>query len=496
MSQPQPEPTGPDTAGPHTPGAGTAATGTVEPRRRLHPLTPLLRGARSFAVVVAAISLQGFAQLGLQRGAIAVLIAVLGALVISWFSWLFTGYHIVNRELRVHEGLLWRRSRAIALERLQTVEVVRPLLARLTGLAELRLEVVGAAKTEAPLAFLTVAQAKALQDRLLSLSGRHQTAAETAGPLPGAAAATDTLSGATLHRVRPRDLLLAQLLTPQALFVPVALIGPLAAFLLSPDFTLVGIAGAAFAAIGVALQPVRRVIADYGFAISTANGGLRLRHGLLETRSRTVPVGRVQALAVTWPLLWRPMGWLQCQIDVAGQTGAGDETAAGGTLLPVAEPTVARTVIAQVLPQVDVAELPLRPVARQARLRAPLSYRVLAAGLSERVFAVRYGLLTRRLALAPYERIQSVRLTQGPWQRALGLASVHADTAGGGILATADHRDLNEAHWLAAELTERARRARAADQRDRDGQPDVPDQTHGPGRSQPAASSADVDQAL
>ena len=76
--------------------------------------------------------------------------------VVSWYN---TGYHIVGRELRVYEGLLWRRTRAIPLERLQAVEVVRPLLAQLTGLAELRLEVVGGGKTEAPLAYLTVADA-------------------------------------------------------------------------------------------------------------------------------------------------------------------------------------------------------------------------------------------------------------------------------------------------------------------------------------------------
>ncbi len=36
--------------------------------------------------------------------------------------------------------------------------MVRPLLAQLTGLAELRLEVVGGGKTEAPLAYLSLAE--------------------------------------------------------------------------------------------------------------------------------------------------------------------------------------------------------------------------------------------------------------------------------------------------------------------------------------------------
>ncbi|HEX6077416.1 MAG TPA: PH domain-containing protein [Micromonosporaceae bacterium] len=432
-----------------------------EPRRRLHPLTPLLRGLRTFTVVVAAISLQGFAQLGLIRGGFAVLLAVLGALVLSWVSWWFTGYQVVNRELRVYEGLVWRRSRAIALERLQSVEVVRPLLARLTGLAELRLEVVGAAKTEAPLAFLTVAQAYQLRDRLLRLSTGDGT-----GDEPAASAVTQPDGWPTervLHRVAQRDLLGSQLLTPQAMVVPFALAASVFSFSVNPDLSLVGIIGAVTATVGVALQPVRRVVADYGFTVASSPSGLRLRHGLLETRSQTVPPGRVQALAVTWPLLWRPMSWLRIRIDVAGYTGGDGELSGGGTLLPVADPGTAKRVIGQVLPGVDVAGLPLVAVPRRARFRVPLRYRVLAAGLGEDVFAVRSGLLTRELALVPYVRIQSVRIVQGPWQRGLGLASVHADTAGGSVAAVAQHRELAEARQLAAELTDRARRARGAE---------------------------------
>jgi putative membrane protein len=424
----------------------------------LHPLTPLLRGLRTFTVVVAAISLQGFAQLGLRRGGFAVLLAVLGALALSWVSWWFTGYQVVNRELRVYEGLVWRRSRAIALERLQSVEVVRPVMARLAGLAELRLEVVGAAKTEAPLAFLTVAQAYHLRDRLLRLStGTGDDTVTAAVPPPVGWPAEQVL-----HRVAPKDLLGSQLLTPQAMLVPFALAASVFSFAVNPDLSLVGIIGAITATVGVALQPVRRVVADHGFTIASAASGLRLRHGLLETRSQTVPPGRVQALAVTWPLLWRPMSWLRIRIDVAGYTGDGEQSG-GGTLLPVADPATAKQVIWQVLPGVDVASLPLVAVPRRARFRVPLRHRVFAAGLGDDVFAVRSGLLTRELVLVPYARIQSVRLVQGPWQRGLGLASVHADTAGGSIAAVAQHRDLPEARQLAAELTERARLARGAE---------------------------------
>src|SRR5690606_13007121 len=114
-----------------------------EPRRRLHPLSPLLRGFRYALLAVAAISWQGYRNLGPERWAMAV--AGVAVLVLLWsvVSYLVTGYHVVGRELRVYEGILFRRTRAIPVERLQSVELVQPVLARIFGLAELRLEVVG-----------------------------------------------------------------------------------------------------------------------------------------------------------------------------------------------------------------------------------------------------------------------------------------------------------------------------------------------------------------
>ncbi|HET6213740.1 MAG TPA: PH domain-containing protein, partial [Micromonosporaceae bacterium] len=81
------------------------------------------------------------------------------------------------------------------------------------------------------------------------------------------------------------------------------------------------------------------------------------------------------------------------------------------------------------------------------------------AGLTDLVLVTRDGLLTRELVIVPYARIQSVRVVQGPIQRRLRLASVHADTAGA-LHAVAHHRDQAEAWQLAAVLADRAHAAR------------------------------------
>ncbi|WP_091652465.1 PH domain-containing protein [Micromonospora pallida] len=431
----------------------------------MHPLSPALHGAKSLVVVIAGLSWSTLSRVGFGTFAVLATVLALGATVLAVVSWYNTGYHVVGRELRVYEGLVWRRTRAIPLERLQAVEVVRPLLAQLTGLAELRLEVVGGGKTEAPLAFLSVADATALRTRLLDLAGR----APTGAPEPATTTGTGTTgtgttaavpSGRPLHSVGNRDLLVSQLLTPQAFMLPVGVAFVVVQFLSEDSWSFIAVASTVTAMAGVLLQPIRRVLDDWNFRLDRDSDRLRIRNGLLETRAQTVPINRVQAVGVTWPLLWRTKGWLRLRLEVAGYSAAEpDDRNRPDRLLPVGDLATGEMITAEVLPGVAVSALPLTAPPPQARWLRPLSSRALGAGLADRVFAVRSGLLTRQLAIVPYARIQSVRVVQGPVQRRLGLATVHADTAGGAG-AAALHRDVAEAWALAAELTARSRAAR------------------------------------
>jgi putative membrane protein len=72
----------------------------------------------------------------------------------------------------------------------------------------------------------------------------------------------------------------------------------------------------------------------------------------------------------------------------------------------------------------------------------------------------RAGLFARRTDLVPLARVQSLRLTQGPFQRRLRLASVHADSPVGLVNAQGLHREPAEARRLVQEGVERAREAR------------------------------------
>jgi putative membrane protein len=427
-----------------------AAQQRVEPRHRLNPVTPLLRGLRILVVVIGLFSWQGYQELGPSRWALSAAGVLVAALAVAAVSWWTTGYQILGRELRISEGLLWRRTRAIPLERLQTVDVVRPLLARLTGVAELRLEVVGAARAEAPLAYLSLPVASRLREHLLELAGAR-----------GRVQPGERPTGRPVHSVRNGRVLVAQLLTPYTWFVPVALGVTFLPYRQQPlTLNLVAIGSMLTAVIGVLQVPVRRVLDEWDFRIGEDEAGLRLRHGLLSTRSQTVPRQRVQAVGVTWPLMWRPMGWLKARMDVAG-FGAHDREANmyGGALLPVADGDTAREVLTEVL-GVDLLTLPVTPAPNRAIWLAPLRYKLLAVGHDRQMVYARDGWLVRRLVIAPLARAQSIRVVQGPVQRLLRLADVHVDTAGR-LHVVGEHRDVDEAYALAATLASAARAARS-----------------------------------
>ncbi len=463
-----PEPaTGQATPAPRTPdpapAPGVPASGgplTIA-RQRLHPLSPVLKSVRTLIIVVAAVSWRGLQNLGTKNYALAVLGLLVLVLLYSAVAWRFTGYEVVGRELRIHEGVLFRRTRAVPLERLQSIEVVQPVLARLAGLAELRLDVAGAAKSEAPLAFLPLAEATALRGRLLALTARTPAPA-----VPTGQPAAEQPEEPDIHRVDDSDVVVSQFLTPPVMFTPLAVLYIVGQLMLNSDFGIFAIASMATAVAGTIGAPVMRILNFWNFRLGrTDDGRLRIRHGLLETRSQHVAPRRIQSLTVTWPLLWRGKGWLRVTLAVAGQSSAVNadgqpSRAETDRLLPVATLATARALVPLAVPGIDIGALPLSPVPDRAAWLAPLRYRVLAAGLTDAGFAAVDGLTTRRLTVVPYARVQSVRVVQGPWQRRLDLATVYVDVAGA-TPAAAVHRPLAEAFSWADELTERARAARA-----------------------------------
>ncbi|MGW4563684.1 PH domain-containing protein [Streptomyces sp. NPDC004561] len=432
--------------------------------RRLHPVTPFRRAWAPVAV------LAGWAghdpngaqeQLTRLTGAmlllgLAVLVPVAG--LYGFLSWWFTHFAVTDTELRIRSGLLFRRTAHIRLERIQAVDVSRPLLARVAGVAKLRIDVVGADKKD-ELSFLGEREARALRAELL---------ARAAGFTPETAREVGEAPAQELLRVPPRALVCSLLLTG-------ATWGSLCAALVVPSVlwfathNLWTVAATALPLIGAAgASSAGRFVTEFDWTVSTSPDGLRIDHGLLDHAHETVPPGRIQTVRIVEPVLWRwwksprtdgagsGRGWVRVELDVAGS--------ANSVLIPVAPRAVAESLVARVLPGVTVPQELSRPP-RRARWCLPVWWRGHRLAVTDTVFATRQGLLRRRLSLVPHAKVQSVRLAQGPWKRCWGLADVHVDT-GADKTVTARLRDAVEAARLLHEQADRSRTGR------RDARPD------------------------
>lgn len=475
----QPRPQGPDEAdqwpapsiAPVPIGPGMASVAPVEiPKRRLHPLTPLLESFRLLIAVVLASSWQMFLQENIRAGVvIAILAGTFGALS-GLLSWLFTGYRVVGGELQITEGVLIRKSRTLPLERLQGIEVAQPIRARVFGLAQLRIEVAGASETEAPLSYLKLGEARELRRQLLALSGRpgpaaaetHQAAPEGGEEATARVGAARLVAGTALESLPPT-------------LIAVGILVGLGA-VLNSMLNFYGVESEIWQAAGVpflfglltsVFQTGAGILRNWGFTLSRAEGRLRVERGLTEKHSNIVPLGRITAVGVEAPVLWRFKGWRRVQVSTASIAQQGAEgVVRGSALLPVGTVAEAELVAGTALPGIawpSVTATLSRPP-RRAGWRTPLTWRLRGAGLGEDVFAVRYGLVKTTTVAVPYARIQQVEVTQGPLQRAQRLATVRARIAGSASHdAVALHRDAAEAVAMAAELRARADTAAAAE---------------------------------
>ena len=340
---------------------------------RLHPLTPVARIGRivpAFVLLLVVSSFHSSADSSsVQRDYLVVF--ALASVVFGYVHWLVTRWRIEGDTLRIETGLVRRDSRRLPLGRIQAVDIVRPFLARMLGLSELRIRLAGSGSSDGRLAFLSDIQANELRFVLLSRHHEPVKARTVGDESPMATLTVGRLLGSVLLSL-VTIVLVATIVSLVVLdqFEPRsagALAGALAVYLL-------GFAGIAW----------RRLSGEYGFVAAEGPEGVSIRRGLFQTVSETIPYGRIQAVRQVEPWLWRPLGWCRLEVDIAGATSRNQRGEGSGVvrkaLLPVgsqadswhliarlargARPTTHRA--APVCPRQGSPQLPL-PVGRPRR---------------------------------------------------------------------------------------------------------------------------------
>lgn len=465
---------------------------------RLHPATPLLRGGIGLVAVLLYVAgnlrerlvawLFGLPDVGgdpvdeigrhhLVGPATLIVLAILVVGIgLFWLSWRASEFRIDGDDVTVRYGVLLRRTRTAKLDRIQGVTLSRPLLARLVGAARVELDVAGQ-NANVRLEYLANGAAEQLRrDVLLLASGRRERErAEPGDEQGGEELAVLTEAGRPVLTVTGGraigSVLLSETVVVLVLLVAVVL----------PILVAVGVGPAATVSfvpvmIGSVTVLVRRIGRNLRFRVVATPDGVRIASGVVSTSTEAVPPGRVHALHIEQPLLWRPAGWWRISVNRAGHAAGRRNTESERSLAPVATLAEVLDLVPLLVPDLEgrhdvlLAGLVGRgdgedftPAPRRARWLRPLAWRRTGFRLTDASVLARSGFLHRELVVVPDARMQSVSLRQGPFERLLRVATVHPHVVSGPVTTRLRLVDVDRAELLFTELAQIGVGARRVD---------------------------------
>ncbi len=482
---------------------------TLAPRR-LHPGTLIIRFLKQIPEFVVGLPAL-FAVTSDARMANVLLLAGVGALfafAVALLTWLRFRYSVGEREIVIESGVFQRQRRVIPFDRIQDIDIEQRLLARLLGLARVRIETGGSSRNEGSLDAIALADAHRLRELIRRSSPRESAAADS-----GAVEAAEPV----LFTMDLRRLLVAGLFNFSLFFLAVIggalqyfdpllerYVGDPKRWILPTReqaaqygvyVTLLLIA--VLLLLGVVTGLVRTIARDYRFRLSRSPAGLRRRRGLLTLSEVLIPINRVQLAIIDTGLLRKRLGWYSLDLQTlsadAQQSGHQDaapfarkeeirpildevrlkEPPEESAFMRVSRRFVLRRFLSAILPLAAAvtfgslfwppAFLFLVPLIMMAAA-VLLLWRRHRYALTGDALYIREGLLRPRLWILPFAKIQAIGVRRSPLQRKLGLATVDVDTAGASIFRAPAVRDLGSeaADALAADLLGRYRSARRA----------------------------------
>lgn len=467
------------------------ASAPEQPFRRVHPLTPLLRfwtlilavlaglafniNASSWAAIWAFISGDRSTAIWQFLLSVGLFILVCGLIwLLSRIWWKANGFRLTAEEIQHRRGVFNTQLRTARFDRIQAVDLVESVIARIFRVASVRVETAGGNNSVIEIAFLKRAEAEDLRRELIATTqGRRdirpegaEDTADTADTAPAAGPA-DPAGPAVIgehHGVGGEQ----HVVVPS---IPIQRTLASAALSLSTIVTVVGLLIILLTPLGLpALLPFLLGVApsvwnliDKSWTFQAVLNGdvLNVSYGLADRRRQSIPLDRIHGVSLTQPLLWRLCGWWTVSVSVAGY---GAETNNGGTtkLLPVGSKELALQLLevvgpldnSQLAESADPAQItrPNYTSPDAAKWVSPLDRKQQGVTLvghtadAPESVIVHFGRLYHRMAVIDVRHIQELTLKRGPIQRILGLSTVQLDLVPGPVAM--EGRDLTYAHGM------------------------------------------------
>ena len=374
--------------------------------------------------------------------------------LVSGVWWRKLGYKLTEDEVALRHGVISTSFRSARYERIQAVDVVESVIARLLGLATVRVETAGGRSSVIKIEYLSKAKAEELREELLRRTNN--------GPVgePDPAPADDAL----IPEIPIGRTIAAEALRLPTLIAVLIILG------------VVFIPGMWTALLPIIVGFVGRVwgLVDSSWKFTALHDApshaLNVSYGLADRRRQTIRIGRIHGVRVSQPFLWRRFGWYEVHVSVAGYGAKGGGKQSGSTrILPVGTREQALELLALIsdLDRTQIEDFarpeghtqPTYTSPRRARWISPVDRRQQSVTLVEApkpVTIVHRGRVNRRVMVIGTPHIQELTLKAGPLSHLAGVRTVRFDLVAGPVKMAG--QDLTPAD--ASELLTRLRTRR------------------------------------
>lgn len=456
---------------------------------RLHPLTMVFSIWEAIRrILIPAIPLFFFGS----RLALGLFLSfMLGLAAIRALVRYFTfSYRIDEKDIVVSQGVLRRMERHVPLERIQEVRVEQGVLHRIFGVVDVHVETAGGSGPEASLSVLSRDEAARLREAVFERARRvRQTATAPSEPesvvLRQLSLRELALAGLTSNHLLSALVIAGAIwaflddVLPEDFYERIAVAVYDLAHRALEQGTQTAVIATVAAVVAVLListifSVIGSVVLFYGFSLSLRGEDLQRVYGLFTRRASSLPRRRIQVLEVEEGFLRRLFKLATLRADTAGSRGQDSNERRGGR--DVLMPAIPRAEVDRLLPvvfpdlfsDIETGSINWRRVSNLAIILGaikgtilcvalsvglliyqqspvglwllallPLVYLInlvrynnLGYALSERYFHTRRGWLSRSTHIVPIRNAQAIVVTQGPFARRLGLASLVVDSAG------------------------------------------------------------------
>ncbi|WP_110926390.1 PH domain-containing protein [Bacillus massiliglaciei] len=335
--------------------------------RRLHPIAVLTNIFQVIKGIIFPILIFLFSDIDLELGGLGYWLAAAGVamvILLSFLGWLRYTYRIEDGEVKIESGLFIKTKSFIPLSRIQSMDVSEGILQRLFGLVKIRIETAGGSQADAVLSAVRKQEAKGITE---AYAESKRKGASDREPEDG----EETLRerGPVFEQGFPRLLIMAvtsggvgvifsgaaALISQVDDFIPFERYSDQFMSLFERGALLISIVTFVMLLFAYVLATAVIMLKYAFFTVRKAEEELVITRGLLEKRSLTIPLRKIQGIRIAENLVRQPIGYASVYVEYAGGS-LKDKESTNVMLFPLIKKAELKELLQRFLPEYDVQE--------------------------------------------------------------------------------------------------------------------------------------------